>query len=429
MAILKVWNADVAEWESVTGATGGDFTEIVGLAMSADYTIRIDGSNYVAHDSRGTLVTTNSTLAAVFDAIKVEGCHIHFLPGDFTAESEMALLSRMVVTGSGYSTRINRTTAGNIFTIVGLVGNHLPGNRISGFRLTGPSISSNQIAGNGVYIQYADRFEVSNMWINGFGSLGDDGGITIATKGAFGFVHHNRCWGNKNGVCLGSPTSPTLLISDTILANNECYSNYDDGMHSQRCTRITYANNICYLNASGGAADGAGIDVLGDRDDIIIGNTCYDNNRGIEVGQTAQSGANGDRGHVVSGNSCWSNTDYGITLIGQMQDVLVIGNNIRENGSDGIRFGTATANLAMTDTTVRGNIIHDNGTSGIDIFGYVSGATVADNDLSGHSNADVRVRTSTGSPTTYAVVYNRFRSTTGLSDVVNHVGKIVTGNY
>lgn len=415
-------NAIYDSIEALQGGGGGGGSSYVDW----DFLIRNDAGTYRAYNRFGASVSSSASLVTVFDAVKASGSRVHFIAGSYVATGNLSLLSDMVVTGEGYNTLISRTTSGGIFRLVGTSGTRLSNMVLSNIRLAGPSTPSSQVIGSGVFVQYADRCTVSDMWVSGFGSNGDDAGIELDDSTQIR-VLRNICWNNKNGICTGAPTSTTIKCTDVTISFNECFSNYDDGIHSQRGMRTIISNNTCYNQPNGGASDGAGIDTLGDEYSTVTGNTMFNNARGLEIGNTANQ-SYGDIGSVYSGNIITGNYAYGVTIIASAKRCRVFGNTI-ENNADGIRFGSGTTGAVIEDIAIENNHIHNNGPTGIDIFGYNTRATIQNNQMSGHSSRDVYIRTSTGTPAGYVIQWNRLRSTTTVTDNVTASDRIVANNY
>jgi hypothetical protein len=421
---IKVRNSANTDWVDVGAAGGGS------SPGPWDVLIRPVSGNYRAYDRDGVELASNSALHTLFAAVALANRHIHFASGDYTCTSEMALLTGMTVGGEGWGTYIHRSTAGNIFTMSGTISLSIAKTMIRNMRLEGPSLIGAQVQGNGIFVSYIDVFEIHHVFAQGFGSLGDDGAISLDKGITGGVVHHCHLSASKNGFCAGSPSATDIQAQGCVMHDNWAWDNYDDGMHSQRCRDMQYNHNYCWNNGGqiGGAADGAGIDVLGDEHDSINGNHCYGNDRGIEVGNTA-SGTYPDLFHSLTGNQCHDNIRYGYTLIGKSLGINYYANDATGNGSDGWRIGTATSTIDILSPFFMGNTAKENGLHGWDIFGYVSGLRATCNNGLDNGNADFRTRVATGTPDDYVIVNNFLRSAIGVDDDAADAGSVITPNF
>jgi parallel beta-helix repeat protein len=406
--------AGIVDGLELTGGTGG--------RGAYDIIMTVSGGTYTAYNASGVSQSANTSLATVWNAVVTAGTHVHFASGAYTFTAELDLFTGCVVTGTRGKSVLTRTGTGLGFNATGTSGTPLTDISISGLTIIGPSVGGTQVVGSGIYFEYVNHSSIFDCDISGFGSDGDDASIEIA-RGVGLNIHHNYLHDSKNGLCTGTPNAAAIRVSESTFGHNIVYDNFDDGIHDQCGARNTIIGNICYGHPNGGASDGSGIDMLGSRFCTVTGNVCYDNARGIEVGNTADD-TYPDIGHTITNNVCTGNTSYGMSLIAGFERGLVANNIIESNTTDGIRFGTATSGQDVIDVAIRGNQIHSNGTSGIDCFGYNTRAIIQDNNMSGHSTADIRVRTSTGTPATYALLDNRTLSTTGISDTVNAGDKV-----
>ena len=383
-----------------------------------DYLIINDSGTYRAYNPDGTQDSSDSTLSTLYAGLAAANLHIHFATGTFTVTATMAILDGMTVSGEGFGTILNRTTSGGIFTFTGTSGDHIINATIKELKLTGPSTGTAQVSGSGILMTYCSRCSILDCWLEGFGSTSDQGGGEMQDGGVGNLLRGNYCTRNKNGICAGSPGNASLEVIDLRIIGNHCWANYDDGIHTQRCARAMYLGNTCYGHPGDGSTttDGAGIDVLGDENDTIVGNIVYSNSRGFDCGNTAQSGASPDQGHNFSGNVSVLNSQYGAAIIGACNDITFANNVIRQNTLDGFRIGTTTSALAINDVNLTGNQIHDNGGRGIDVFGYANSIFIAHNRMSGNTTADIGFRVSTGTPSQYLATDNILRSTTKIQD-------------
>ncbi|MCH7745526.1 MAG: right-handed parallel beta-helix repeat-containing protein [Chloroflexi bacterium] len=292
-------------------------------------------------------------IQAALDALPSQGGKVLLSEGTFTIAAAVNVPSNSTLSGSGYNTRLNRTTSGDVVNAIGSSGTHLKNIVVEGMRVTGPSVVGAQVAGVGIDLDYNDYSVIRYCWVSGFGSGGDEGGVRLRHAVACRVVD-NYLSASKNGCVTGLSGSVDFPEADRCeISRNVVYDNFDDGLHSQQSARIVYNNNICYGNGE------AGIDVLGDDGDIITGNHCYNNTGpGIEAGNSTATGSP-DSGHTITGNVCNNNTTNGILLGNNCDFISVIGNTVRDNASHGIQIG-GNAGKVVQHCNVTGNVCENN---------------------------------------------------------------------
>lgn len=417
------WYADFIDTWGV--AHNLDGTHKATLISTWDYLIFNDAGTYRARDRYGITAGSNSNLQALVMSLMSSGVHIHFDIGTYTLTSAIApTVNDVRFSGKGRLTSITRTGTGNAFEFFGSSGSYLYGCTIENMQINGTSIGTEQVVGSGVYGNYVEELTVRDMWINGFGSQGDDAAIRLNwAKNCH--VIENRCWNSKNGICTGAPSTTDIRTTDSEFIRNWCWNNYDDGLHGQRGARNVWNGNVAWGHpAEGGASDGAGMDLLGEEHSVVMYNILHSNGRGLESGNSANVNKP-NIGCVYSHNIIVNNTAYGLAIIAATERETFSYNIVEDNAS-GIRFGTGTAGQYMSDIEVSHNQIHNNGSLGIDVFGQNIRPIIESNKISGHSTADITVRVSGGNPPTdYAIIDNVLRSTTGLSDTVSGAGRII----
>lgn len=210
---------------------------------------------------------------------------------------------------------------------------------------------------------------IRNNYVEGSGDLGIEssrssnnciieGNTVIGSKGANIFVRGgnnnivtNNVSSKAKGVT-GSYYSGGIAVSQDfgtitscIIKNNECFNNIGEGIMvgivSDKAIKIS--NNKCYNNDVG---LGLGTNAKGCR---VLYNEIYNNNNGIDI----KYGTSNVAAHVVKFNSIYDNSNVGIVVNGER-------NNIQFNDVVGNEIGVSSD----TGTTCNFNIIKNNDLTG-----------------------------------------------------------------
>jgi hypothetical protein len=197
-----------------------------------------------------------------------------------------------------------------------------------------------------------------------------------------------------------APSDPTLTRHH--VHDCEFTANAVDGMWVAACDSVA----VTACRAHDNARNGIYVDsqdstfVLKIRDVQIVGNTCWNNQTGISVGNfnatNTEPGVYGNAnpdvlGGLVSNNCVFDNTNYGISISGR--NILVSGNLIVNNGPAGGGMLANTGYCRIAD-----NMITGSGGFGIDAGGsiyveltgnYIDGPTIGIG-IGGSQNCTVR---------------------------------------
>ncbi|MCW8308856.1 right-handed parallel beta-helix repeat-containing protein [Acidiphilium sp. PA] len=197
-----------------------------------------------------------------------------------------------------------------------------------------------------------------------------------------------------------APSDPTLTRHH--IHDCEFTANAVDGMWVAACDSVA----VTTCRAHGNARNGIYVDsqdptfVLKIRDVQIVGNTCWNNQTGISVGNfnatNTEPGVYGNAnpdvlGGLVANNCVFDNTNYGISISGR--NILVSGNLIVNNGPAGGGMLANTGYCRIAD-----NMITGSGGFGIDAGGsiyveltgnYIDGPTIGIG-IGGSQNCVVR---------------------------------------
>jgi len=190
-----------------------------------------------------------------------------------------------------------------------------------------------------------------------------------------------------SGLVLGAndPAAAQHVIRDCTFAHNDAH-----GLWVQACEGVL----VSECRAHGNARYGLNIDfndiafVRRVRLAQVTGNRCWDNQRGIAVGNfnvpntepPIWGNANPDAVAVlVAGNTCHDNEVYGIACAGRA--LLVQGNVLSDNGTFANSGAGILANVAAS--RIAGNTILGNALYGIDCGGAID-SDFSDNHILGH---------------------------------------------
>ena len=170
----------------------------------------------------------------------------------------------------------------------------------------------------GIYLSYARRNILHNNSVidqNDYGfnivqSYQNQLYDNICTGNNFGIrlyestdttIERNTCSGNMVGISVneGYYSIQDSLKPPTMMTNNSCHNNTEDGIHLYQSYKVHVENNSCDNNG------GSGIHLEISRDNIIHNNTCRLNEYGIfhEYSTTALLANNSFQGNVLQDNA------------------------------------------------------------------------------------------------------------------------------
>lgn len=197
-----------------------------------------------------------------------------------------------------------------------------------------------------------------------------------------------------------APSDPTLTRHH--VHDCEFTANAVDGMWVAACDSVA----VTCCRAHDNTRNGIYVDsqdptfVLKIRDVQIVGNTCWNNQTGISVGNfnatNTEPGVYGNGnpdvlGGLVANNCTFNNTGYGISVSGR--NILVSGNLIVDNGPSGGGMLANTGYCRISDNMITGSGgfgIDAGGSIFVDITGnYIDGPTIGIG-IGGSQNCTVR---------------------------------------
>ncbi|MGC9269008.1 right-handed parallel beta-helix repeat-containing protein [Acidiphilium sp.] len=197
-----------------------------------------------------------------------------------------------------------------------------------------------------------------------------------------------------------APSDPTLTRHH--IHDCEFTANAVDGMWVAACDSVAVTDCRAHDNARNGIY----VDsqdptfVLKIRDIQVVGNTCWNNQTGISIGNfnatNTEPGVYGNAnpdvlGGLVANNCTFNNTSYGISISGR--NILVCGNLIVNNGpaGGGMLANTGYCRIADNMITGAGGFgIDAGGSIYVDITGnYIDGPTIGVG-IGGSQNCTVR---------------------------------------
>jgi hypothetical protein len=197
-----------------------------------------------------------------------------------------------------------------------------------------------------------------------------------------------------------APSDPTLTRHH--IHDCEFTANAVDGMWVAACDSVA----VTCCRAHGNSRNGIYVDsqdptfVLKIRDIQVVGNTCWNNQTGISVGNfnatNTEPGVYGNAnpdvlGGLVANNCTFDNTGYGISVSGR--NILVTGNLIVNNGPAGGGMLANTGYCRISDNMITGSGgfgIDAGGSIFVDLTGnYIDGPSIGIG-IGGTQNCTVR---------------------------------------
>lgn len=221
------------------------------------------------------------------------------------------------------------------------------------------------------------------------------GGVLIRS-----IISGNRCLDGLGAGIVVAASAAGSTSSGVAITGNICKGNTfhgiqvgDGALSGDNVTGIQVTGNVCDSNSNDG------IFVTKAVDCGIVGNTCRDN---LDAGIKIEVG----KRTVVSGNTCCDTRsggsrtqDVGISIVAQtaaldIEDVLVVGNQCRNNTAHGI-FATTTAPGTISGLVISDNSSIANSSLGIavvnDAAASILESVVVGNRATGNTTADLRI--------------------------------------
>ncbi|MHA1947479.1 MAG: right-handed parallel beta-helix repeat-containing protein [Candidatus Hodarchaeales archaeon] len=209
------------------------------------------------------------------------------------------------------------------------------------------SISHSYIAHVPIAITSDD--ELANMANNGTGTANDpyiiaDWIITgsqthgISIKWTTKYFRVENCWiesSEGHGIC--GIFVENVASGTTIIINNTCNRNDDNGISLKNANFSTVTNNICNNNYKEN-----GISLVDSGSSTVVNNTCNNNDqRGILLWASDSS--------IVVNNNCSNNDEGGIRVSESISSTLA-NNTCKNNGGEGIRLRYSDSSIIVNNT-------------------------------------------------------------------------------
>jgi len=176
--------------------------------------------------------------------------------------------------------------------------------------------SNNQIDMYGIYIEQSnDNILINNTCSN------NDVGIDISNSCNNTLSNNNCSLNNQYGIWLDSSVSFDLYANDNTLNNNTCSSNNLDGIYLNSSSYNILIDNTCSNNNGNFHC---GIVLNSSSSNTLINNNCSNNANGIGC----QSSSN----NILINNSCDSEITAGIILYASSNNNTLINNSCSNNG-------------------------------------------------------------------------------------------------
>ena len=229
--------------------------------------------------------------------------------------------------------------------------------------------SNNQIDMYGIYIEQSnDNILINNTCSN------NDVGIDISNSCNNTLSNNNCSLNNQYGIWLDSSVSFDLYANDNTLNNNTCSSNNLDGIYLNSSSYNILIDNTCSNNNGNFHC---GIVLNSSSSNTLINNNCSNNANGIGC----QSSSN----NILINNSCDSEITAGIILYASSNNNTLINNSCSNNGEGAIILLSSNNNTLInnicsnnwfgiylatsSDNTLNNNTCSNNGEFGIDLEG------------------------------------------------------------
>lgn len=193
------------------------------------------------------------------------------------------------------------------------------------------------------------------------------GGFWIVTANRISLTDMTIKESRSDGVYIGSTTSPfdaATISTDIIIANNKIINCGRNGITVEGAKRYSISGNI--ISGTNGYAPQAGIDVEPNTTfagnwgsvDGVISNNIIDDNYGAGLSVYRSSSL------IVSGNSINNSGGSGLALLGDLYNVSLIGNSIKNAGLRAATNNDLFYGISSTDTAgltsnlaITGNVV------------------------------------------------------------------------
>jgi parallel beta-helix repeat protein len=171
--------------------------------------------------------------------------------------------------------------------------------------------------------------------------------------------------GNNEAGISASNTSGLTVVGNTIQFNGV-------GVSISSSTGTTIGGTALGAGNMIAASDGDGLELIGDHDSFVAGNTIETN------GNSGVFTSGGGSGTQILSNTIEANIDSGIFLLGGSLDFTIQGNTIEGNQENGIAAQTVTGITIGGTAAGAGNLIVDNDEDGIQLEGTVCAPSIGD---------------------------------------------------
>lgn len=228
-----------------------------------------------------------------------------------------------------------------------------------------------EITGNRVHdcvasgiVIIADGGRVSGNQVNNVAGAGIVPGGLDGVFAKHLIISGNTCQENAFHGIQADPFG-TAMLSNASILGNVCTGNTFSGIYVYKSSGLAIVGNQCLDN------NVAGITILDNvLNTIVSGNNCGDTRSGVdrtqEQGITAVAQADSMSGISISGNTCVNNIEDGIRVLQNaphtIERLTVVGNQCHDNGVYGIRLVEETAD-AISNSVVDLNVCNGNSTT------------------------------------------------------------------
>lgn len=326
-------------------------------------------ADYVC-DGTDDHVQINAAITALPDG----GGVVYLSEGTFTLGAAVVLDSNVALVGSGAGTIVK---LGDALTINGITADTKSNLLIANLKVDGnranQTTGGSELLQNGIYLVACANSKVSNCWaVNCFGSgINLSGNNTYCTVG-YNYLENN----NRNGLYLNFSENNHNAIVGNVAYNNDFHG---FAISQSRYNAIT-ANTAISNGHSGFSIDGAA------TGNSVTGNTAHSNGWRGMVFEAEVAGAYPSF-CTISSNTCAYNNKEGIAITGA-SDNLVIGNTVYNNSQeganlyDGIRLAEGYVSTHPNRNRITNNVIDTNHGYGVIVAdASATGNVVVNNDI------------------------------------------------
>ncbi len=250
-------------------------------------------------------------IQAAIDALPATGGEVLLLDGTYNIEVSLVLDSYQTLRGCGRNTILTTTTADlDIITAIGGAGTEKVGILIADLCVDGAA--GGAVDDVGILFQYVNESKVAHVWSINHGEDGIKLEISCQNE-----IMGNTVQGNVgHGITLSNECFSNITIGNTVQMNGP------DGIF----VNFYSSKNITIGNTVQGHS-GDGIAIINSSKNIVIGNTCFNNNDGIYLYNSIDN--------TIIGNNCQKNGEYGIKVKSASNNNIILGNNCSINSQAG----------------------------------------------------------------------------------------------